>query len=165
MHYNQTDTRDGKCEIVQYYNSTKSGVDTLDKLCRTYSSHRKCRRWPYGVFFSLVDCACIAAMRFPDFHGQSHYVFKSSLAKELCLPLMIRRSRLPKLKASAKNAMGLSGIPVNNAPMKIVPKKASTGRCHMCPRSRDTKQSVICCKCGNFICPTHRQVVCIECNQ
>lgn len=42
-------------EIIQFYNSTKGGVDTLDQLCHTYSTGRKTRRWPLCLFYNLLD--------------------------------------------------------------------------------------------------------------
>ena len=43
MHGVQNDLQDTKPDIVEFYNSTKSGVD---KLVRNLSSKRKCTRWP-----------------------------------------------------------------------------------------------------------------------
>ena len=37
-----------KPEIISYYNATKSGVDVVDKLVRTYSVKRSTRRWGSG---------------------------------------------------------------------------------------------------------------------
>ena len=39
-----------KSEIISYYNATKSGVDVLDKLVRTYSVKRSTRRWTVAFF-------------------------------------------------------------------------------------------------------------------
>jgi len=41
-----------KPEIITYYNNTKSGVDILDKLVRTYSCKRATARWTVA-FFSI----------------------------------------------------------------------------------------------------------------
>lgn len=42
-------------EIIQFYNSTKGGVDTLDQLCHGYSTGRKTRRWPLCLFYNLLN--------------------------------------------------------------------------------------------------------------
>jgi hypothetical protein len=47
-----TEIPDEKSEIIQYYNRTKGGVDTLDQLCATYTSERSKRRWPLCIFYS-----------------------------------------------------------------------------------------------------------------
>ena len=70
-------------EIVACNNATKSGVDNLEKLVRTYHRQRKCLY--YSVFMALVDLAVIAAMK--AMHALSHYSFKLDLGYEMTLPL------------------------------------------------------------------------------
>ena len=66
-----------KPEIITYYN-TKSGVDILDKLVRTYSCRRATARWTAAFFFNLVDIAAYNALVLwttmnPNWHlGKSH---------------------------------------------------------------------------------------------
>ena len=52
---NTQSMEEAKPEMVLRYNTTKGGVDNLDKLARGYSSKGKCRRWPYSDGFALVD--------------------------------------------------------------------------------------------------------------
>jgi len=52
-----------KPEIITYYNNTKSGVDILDKLVRTYSCKRATARWTVAFFFNLVDIAAYKLQR------------------------------------------------------------------------------------------------------
>jgi hypothetical protein len=163
MHRAQPYLKEGKSDIVQCYNETKSGVDNFDKLIRTYRSQRKCRRWPYALFFMMADAACIAAMRFPAFTTESHYNFKKELAKELCWPLIVRRSQLPKLKLSVQTAMKLSGIVLPTSSSTKSVKDQVQGRCHLCPRMLDKKQRTKCEACGRFVCTTHRLVACKAC--
>ena len=49
-----------KPEIVEYYNSTKGAVDTLDQMAHKYSCKRKTNRWPLVMFTNMVDIAAIA---------------------------------------------------------------------------------------------------------
>ena len=54
MHGGQQNKRhrdEGKPDIVEFYNCTKSGVDNLDKLIRGYNSKHKCRRWSPAVYW------------------------------------------------------------------------------------------------------------------
>ncbi|XP_045508885.1 piggyBac transposable element-derived protein 4-like [Colias croceus] len=58
-HDDEVDPESGdqrKPSIITFYNSTKSGVDVVDKLARTYDVSRNCKRWPLTVrsFFHLV---------------------------------------------------------------------------------------------------------------
>ena len=50
-----------KPEIVQFYNETKGGVDTIDQMSRCYSTKAASRRWPLQVFFNLLDLGGINA--------------------------------------------------------------------------------------------------------
>ena len=46
-----------KPKIINYYNTTKCGVDVLDKLVRTYSCKCTTRKWTVLFFFNLLDIA------------------------------------------------------------------------------------------------------------
>ena len=39
-----------KPEIIKYYNKTKSGVDTMDKMLGEYTVKRRTLRWPLPFF-------------------------------------------------------------------------------------------------------------------
>jgi len=61
MHSNSNDidstTGDAKKpEIISFYNTTKGGVDTVDKMCGTYTIGRRC---PLVIFFRILDIAGI----------------------------------------------------------------------------------------------------------
>ncbi|CAM4487531.1 unnamed protein product [Leuciscus chuanchicus] len=46
---------DQKPQMILSYNSTKGGVDNLDKIVATYTCRRKTARWPMAVFYNIVD--------------------------------------------------------------------------------------------------------------
>lgn len=48
-------------EVVNFYNTTKYGVDVLDQMSRKYSTKSASRRWPVQVFFNILDFAAINA--------------------------------------------------------------------------------------------------------
>lgn len=50
-----------KPEIIEYYNSTKGGVDNMDKMVGSFSVKRKTLRWPVAFFYNIVDVAALAA--------------------------------------------------------------------------------------------------------
>ncbi|KAK9744263.1 Transposase IS4 [Popillia japonica] len=50
-----------KPEIIHFYNSTKSGVDSLDQMCSNMNCGRKTRRWPLCVFYDMINIAAINA--------------------------------------------------------------------------------------------------------
>ena len=51
------DAETKKPQIIQFCNSTKGGVNTVDQLCGNYSVSRRTRQWPLCVFFHLVNIA------------------------------------------------------------------------------------------------------------
>lgn len=56
MHHDNTvNPKTLKPEIIEYYNATKSGVDSVDQKCSIYSSSRRTTRWPMAVFFRILD--------------------------------------------------------------------------------------------------------------
>lgn len=55
LHSNEELAGNLKPEIVNYYNSTKAGVDILDQLIRFYSARRKSNRWPVTLFYNMID--------------------------------------------------------------------------------------------------------------
>ena len=156
---------EGKGEIVKFYNSTKSGVDTLDKLVRGYSSKRKYRRWPCHVFFCLVDCAVyvsyVMATNTTAFQ-ESHYDWRKELAYELTLPLVRRRSQMPGLRSTIKLAMSMIGVDdTSSSSASAMPRGKS--RCSACPRNRDRKTKTMCQLCQKFLCGEHQVAMCKDC--
>lgn len=63
MHYdNSIDISTGeqkKPDIVIFYNSTKGGVDVVDRMCSNYSVGRVSNRWPLTLFYCMLDIAGI----------------------------------------------------------------------------------------------------------
>ena len=93
---------DGKPEIVNFYNQTKSGVDTLDKIIRGYSSKRKYRRWPVHVFFTLVDCSVYVAFQLFKQQELEHVTMHAlCISKRPCLSNAYQ-SRITKILIPSK---------------------------------------------------------------
>lgn len=90
------DTRDKqKPSIITYYNSTKGGVDTTDKLCASYNVARNVRRWPMVIFFAMINMSGINAQVIyfgNDEDVVRRKVFLKKLSHELVLPQISRRS-------------------------------------------------------------------------
>ena len=47
--------------VVLFYNFTKSGVDIVDRMVRTYSCKRMTRRWPVTLFYNMIEVSAINA--------------------------------------------------------------------------------------------------------
>ena len=50
-----------KHETVNFYNSTKFGVDVVDQMARKYTVNAAFRRWPVQFFYNILDLAAINA--------------------------------------------------------------------------------------------------------
>ena len=61
-HDDKVEGEDRKPEIILHYNSSKSGVDNMDKLVGTFSCRQKTNRWPITVFFNIIDVAGVGAL-------------------------------------------------------------------------------------------------------
>lgn len=48
-----------KPHMIEFYNATKGGVDTLNQMCSNMSCSRKTSRWPMCVFYVMINIATI----------------------------------------------------------------------------------------------------------
>ena len=46
-------------EVVDFYNSTKDGVDSLDLMAHSMTTKRQTKRWPMVVSFNILDMAFV----------------------------------------------------------------------------------------------------------
>jgi hypothetical protein len=106
----------GKPQIVNAYNATKSGVDNLDHMVRLYSSKRKCQRWPYEMAFNFFDVAAVNAyiiMHFNNDNKRSNerYIFLLNLGYALVAE-HIEQRQTGTLTRAIRLAMSLSGFKI-----------------------------------------------------
>ncbi|KAF2888567.1 hypothetical protein ILUMI_17606, partial [Ignelater luminosus] len=145
-----------KPEIIMYYNSTKAGVDTLDKCVRQCSCRRTNESW---------------TAQHPK-HKSGRKKFLKSLGKELCKINMENRSRYKGLNKSYAAVLRIFKYncqqgkaitrgsvikepegPATRAAIKKLPKKR---RCFVCPRSEDRKYMKIFTPAPQLPCARHR---------
>ena len=95
MHSMPTISENGRPEVVNYYNSTKGGVDSFDQLCGTYTCSRRTKRWPLCTFYSIINAATVnvwithsenlereGEKRTTDIHGKPGTSFDYSLGRK-----------------------------------------------------------------------------------
>lgn len=174
-----------KPEIIKYYNKTKGGVDTMDKMLAEYTVKRRTLRWPLSFFFNIIDVAGLASYiiyrhnnprtRTPD----QRRLFLKDLANELCRPSIEQRGtnqlimRNHFIKSAVEMVLG------RRAP--IVPMEAAgrqqphgrrgptpvVGRCIICRdqtrKHRKTRKS--CVVCVQPVCDEHSiaKTTCLSC--
>ncbi|XP_031162809.1 piggyBac transposable element-derived protein 4-like [Sander lucioperca] len=179
-------TRDAKPDIILHYNSTKGGVDNLDKLVGTYSCRRKTTRWPLAVFHNILDVSAYNAfvlwreLRPQWMRGKLYRrrVFLEQLGRALVTPLIERRSRLPRTEASAALVKALTsraaaarehreGVDDDDNDDDVeptAPRVASKRkRCQLCPKTKDRKTYTACGACKRYICGRCTRLNCAEC--
>jgi hypothetical protein len=174
-----------KPEIVLFYNETKAGVDTIDQMCRYYSSKVCTRRWPYAVFFGLTDIAALNAFVLWSYvkengpsrrHG-ARKNFLRNLGRSLCIPAAQKRRTtcLPTNIRAANATITEQNRSASAIPVQL--KAPERGRCHQCmmqlsgdgykaKRQKINSHVQTCCaNCSRRVCSKHseRKVICYEC--
>lgn len=152
-----------KPEIITFYNLTKGGVDTVDKLCASYNVARNTRRWPMVVFFSMLNVA-----------GINSYIIHSTNNNEK----LLRRQYLRQLADALVKENVQTRKPTSlhsDLKLKVLKRKAQLGveeevtsgkkRCKPCQNDKRTRITRFNCEiCYKFICLEHSKHICSECN-
>lgn len=176
---------DGKPEIINFYNETKGGVDTIDQKCSCYKVGRRTRRWPQTIWFRIMDIAGVNANVIHDGilgnKKTERRAFLTSLGRDLIQDHLLRRSQQMYLPRELRSVIGritgtevsfaVQAAPEPQAPLApqnilVDRKRAKRGRCHICPYSQN-KESSVCDVCNKFICKNHRinTTVCKICQE
>lgn len=158
-------------EIIQFYNSTKGGVDSIDKLCHQYSVSRKTRRWPLCMLYGLLNIVGVNTLvllngsEAKDKERVSNRrLYLKKLALSLMQPYMRERLTWPTLPVYLRE--NIKGILKESGPDETQEEKqTNSGRCSFCARSRDRKSRTRCNKCKKFICADHQIKVCPGCSE
>lgn len=171
-HDEEIRTSSKKPEIIHFYNQTKSGVDTLDQLIRTYTCKRRTNRWPQALFYNMLDISAYNAYVVflkinPNWNENKKYkrrIFLEDLGMDLISGEISRRPNMPQ---SSPAKAFVKSLQKDSAEVSQT-KNLKRGRCFFCPsRSNSTKYANKCCECQKFICKTHSEtkIVCNECKK
>lgn len=171
MHYTKEINEEShKPEIIEFYNSTKGGVDTFDQMVHCYTVARKTRRWPMRFFYGMLDQAGVNCMILFRLATKKDKIirrkFLAELGLQLAQPHMKRRldKNLPKeLKQDIADVLNINSDKVEQEFQELPRKLQKHSRCHLCPRSHDKKSKIVCAKCSKAVCPDHRKNVCNSC--
>lgn len=152
--------------IILDYNNTKGGVDTMDKMVKTYTCKRKTNRWPMTLFFNLIDVGCIAAFdlyafKFPNWNLRTdkRRTFLRKLGEDLVQPQIVERlSRGKYIYGATAQAIKNMGYSILEVPVPV-DGKLKRGRCAVCPRSKDNKINTVCAACHKYTCKDHLQMI------
>lgn len=168
MHHSAAmDQFSGKPEIIGYYNSTKGGVDELDKKCSIYTTSRRSRRWPLTIFYRVLDLSSVNAYILYKMHHKKDMDrgdFMKQLARELVVTHMQRRvlnSKLPRdLRLTMARILGPDN-PRELPAAESEPKKRR--RCYTCDPKKNRKSNYSCISCKKTICLQCAAQICQHC--
>lgn len=156
-----------KPEIITFYNQTKSGVDVVDEKCGTYSTSRRCLRWPLVLFYRLLDIACINA--------QVIYLTNEAVGRKTPRRLFLKEVGMSLIKHQVVKRASNTALPktlrasvckvarVEPAPTRVAEPNARV-RCSVCPRNKDSKTKFRCEKCQAAMCLSHLKTFCEQCS-
>nr|XP_022905293.1 uncharacterized protein LOC111417296 [Onthophagus taurus] len=165
-----------KPEEIEFYNKSKGGIDTLDKLCATYTTQRGSRRWPMVIFYFMLNaCTINGQVIFRDvkpdyFRDTSHSrrLFIREIGEGLVRAQLQIRSGIPNLQPLVKLSLARCGFEVpprqeQNLDQPGPPAKRK--RCALCSRQDDKKTNLYCSKCKTAICKNHSYIICSNCHK
>lgn len=167
-------------EVIHYYNQTKAGVDTMDKMLGTNTTKRKTKSWPLALFYNILDIAALAAYIIccnskGSAKASRRRLMITETGENLCYPLIQQRAanKLSVRHFSTKNAiecmMGMSIDEINSGQQldDFTPndgkekdktgRQKHTGNCYACKDAdnhrRSTRKS--CSVCKKAVCYQH----------
>lgn len=167
MHHSAfSDPNTGKPEIIEYYNNTKGGVDSLDQKCSNYSASRRTTRWPMAIFFAMVNiCSTNAFVVYSSSESpviNNRFRFIKNLAYDLVLPHVQTRYNNPYLQKELKTLIK-SFLNIEEQPQNINLKLQKRERCYICPYAKDRKTSNACVGCKKPVCGGCSYNICKNC--
>lgn len=167
-----------KPNIINYYNSTKSGVDVLDKILREYTCRRCTRRWPLSLFLHYIDIAAYNAfvlwqLKNPDWATGNiksrRKQFIENLSEQLVAANIDSRARAFETNAVVfsrhiVDAIESTGRKINKQMSTTLEKRS---RCSLCI-GNDNKYKSKCDVCHKYVCNIHstctKNILCTNCN-
>ena len=149
-------------ESVNYYDSTRQGVEALDKMVNAYSTKTGSSYWAIHVFYNILDLAGINA---------------SILYKEITGLKINRRDFLLQLSEELiKNFTNLNQIHENQTHANVyqdmflsksVPVKRRECQVLLCRRNKTKEYCIICKKavCGTCTRVSVKKCICVVCGE
>lgn len=142
-----------------WYNKTKGGVDTIDRMLASYSVRRFCPRWPMIVFYNMLDISLINAFALYKriFSETKRRNFLNQISTLLCKPLLERNEIEKKVTKRLSLPPHFHELTCTGNDTKI------KSRCAFCPRQNDKKISTKCTICHKYCCRLHWSIKCPSC--
>ena len=124
--------------VVLFYNSTKSGVDIVDRMVKAYSCKRMTKRWPVILFYNMIDMRAINAfIVWLALNGENS---SANIRKRQTFLIQLGKELVEIKVETGLSHFSPSAVRANSQKRKLTadnsprPKKA---RCHICERGKD----------------------------
>lgn len=176
LHKQATLGKTGKPEVIEFYNATKGGADTFDKMCTQFSSGRMTGKWPLCVFYGMINASCINSWIIHSANtvrtGGTALIrrkYMQVLARALIVPWAQHRLKSSYLQHALQTSIStICGVPLparaewtDNT--TVADSKDPLVRCTKCPKGSNRKTRHRCNKCRHPVCPRHYHPVCSGC--
>lgn len=164
-HDDKIDVDTEKPVMIMDYNSSKGGVDCLDKLCETYNCARNTKRWPMVIFYSVLNISGINSMVLYFINNDKIRIPRRQYLRELSFHLIeshLRvRTQIQNLPKSMK--LRIRELTKEKLPTPNQENTPTRGRCAYCDRKKNRPTRMFCKKCYKFLCGEHSCHICAEC--
>lgn len=166
MHFtDDIDPSNQKPEMISLYNSTKGGVDVVDKFCAQYDCSRNTRRWPMVIFYCMMNVAVINSFIIYTANNPSKNTIRREFNRELSMALVydyqklrITWSAIPRtVKDRLREICHVTNEPI---PERTEGQK---GRCDFCDYKKNRKTRYFCFYCKKYLCLEHIVPICQDC--
>ncbi|GLV46493.1 hypothetical protein CBL_20822 [Carabus blaptoides fortunei] len=147
------ETQSAKPDMIKYYNETKGGVDTMDKMLSEYTVKRRTLRWSLAFFYNILDVTGLASYIIYREHNPQ---FKTKDQRRKFLKDLANQLSMPSIEARRTNQllmrnhflrgeveMVLGRRIVAQVPHRSRGPSPIVGSCYVC-RNQKRKQPVIC---------------------
>ena len=138
-----SDSSEKKPEVILYYNSTKSGVDTLDRMDVSAVN-------AYVIWLQIQNNSTSTISM------KKRRTFSIQLEKKLAG--IVSSASTPTRRTSQPQSKSKGTAIDDQAP------RAKKARCYLRERSKDRKCEQTCISCCNNVCQQHSHVICKQCN-
>lgn len=148
------------------YNKTKGEVDTVDKMCSSYSTSIITKRWPMTSFFRYLDIGGINAAIIYSSNNQDNVTrrrfFLTALSFQLMSSHLRERAKMENLPNDIK--LFLKKYKEDADPQQAEERRV--GPCHLCGRHKWNNSTIKCKKCVKHVCKKHfiQETICQSCN-
>lgn len=154
-----------KPEIIEFYNSTKGGIEALDEKCSTYNCKGHSRRWPLTIFFTISNISLVNAFvvysALCENPEKTTFNFTKALAWQLVIPEL--ENRITNKHLPRRLQQTISSLLQKDVPEEPKAELTSRVRCAKCPHTEDRKTKTTYISCKLPVCGKCAKLICEDC--